>query len=138
MPLGRRNHLFVHDVERGASLAGLYSLVATCEARGINLFEYLADVLARVPDHPASAIDELLRGARIAARDRELLAHEAYVTTAVARKVALEADCPSTVPALVLQLRGSKIPRPNGPRPSAGACKKVPGVGMAGASASSR
>jgi hypothetical protein len=39
---------FVHDVERGASLAGLYSLTATCEARGINPFEYLAGVLARV------------------------------------------------------------------------------------------
>src|SRR5450432_1926467 len=34
--LGRKNYLFVPDVERGASIAGLYSLVATCEARGIN------------------------------------------------------------------------------------------------------
>jgi transposase len=69
--LGRKNYLFVHDVERGASIAGLYSLVATCEARGINPFEYLADVLARVQDHPASGIDELLPGAWIAARDDE-------------------------------------------------------------------
>jgi transposase len=67
--LGRKNYLFVHDVERGARIAALYSLVATCEARGINPFEYLADVLARVQDHPASAIDELLPGAWIAARD---------------------------------------------------------------------
>jgi transposase len=67
--LGRKNYLFVHDVERGASIAGLYSLVATCEARGINPFEYLADVLARVQDHAASAIDELLPGAWAAARD---------------------------------------------------------------------
>jgi hypothetical protein len=29
---------------------GLYSLVATCEARGINPFEYLADALARVQE----------------------------------------------------------------------------------------
>jgi transposase len=69
--LGRKNYLFVHDVERGASLAGLYSLVATCEARGINPFEYLTDVLARVQDHPASRLDELLPGAWIAARDDE-------------------------------------------------------------------
>jgi len=60
--LGRKNYLFVHDADAGASIAGLYSLVATCEARGINPFEYLADVLARVQDHPASAIDELLPG----------------------------------------------------------------------------
>jgi transposase len=39
--LGRKNYLFVHDVEHGESIAGLYSLVATCEARGINPFEYL-------------------------------------------------------------------------------------------------
>jgi transposase len=67
--LRRKNYLFVHDVERGASLAGLYSLVATCEARGINPFEYLADILARVQDHPASDIDALLPGAWIADRD---------------------------------------------------------------------
>jgi len=67
--LGRKNYLFVHDVERGESIAGLYSLVATCEARGINPFEYLADMLARVQDHPAGAIDELLPGAWAAVRD---------------------------------------------------------------------
>jgi transposase len=69
--LGRKNYLFVHDLERGANIAGLYSLVATCEARGINPFEYLADVLARVQEHPASDIDALLPAAWIAARDDE-------------------------------------------------------------------
>jgi len=43
--------------------------VATCEARGINPFECLADVLARVEDHPSGAIDELLPGAWAASRD---------------------------------------------------------------------
>lgn len=61
--LGRKNYLFVGDVAAGKSLAGLYSLVATCESRGINPFDYLADVLARVQDHPAKAIDGLLPGA---------------------------------------------------------------------------
>jgi hypothetical protein len=70
-PHSRKNYLFVHDVERGASLTGLYSLVATCEARSINPFEYLADVLARIQDHPARDIDALLPGAWIAARDDE-------------------------------------------------------------------
>jgi len=67
--LGRKNYLFVHDGDTGASLAGLYSLVATCEARGVNPFEYLADVLGRVQDQPITAIDELLPGAWAAARD---------------------------------------------------------------------
>src|SRR5512140_3761508 len=31
--LGRKNYLFVGHVEAGASIAGLYTLVATCEAR---------------------------------------------------------------------------------------------------------
>jgi len=65
--LGRKNYLVVGDVEAGKSLAGLYSLVATCESRGINPFDYLADVLGRVQDDPAKAIDELLPGAWTAA-----------------------------------------------------------------------
>jgi hypothetical protein len=67
--LGRKNYLFVHDGDAGASIAGLYSLVATCEARRINPFEYLADVLARVQDHPKNAIDDLLPGAWADGRD---------------------------------------------------------------------
>jgi len=65
--LGRKNYLFVGDVASGKSLVGLYSLVATCESRAINPFDYLANVLARVQDHPANAIDELLPGAWAAA-----------------------------------------------------------------------
>ncbi len=58
--LGRKNYLFVGHNEAGENLAGLYSLVATCEANGVNPFDYLADVLIRVQIHPASQIDELL------------------------------------------------------------------------------
>lgn len=61
--LGRKNFLFVGDVESGGNIAGLYTLVATCEARGINPFAYLSDVIARVQDHPARRLDELLPGA---------------------------------------------------------------------------
>ena len=57
--LGRKNYLFVGDVEAGASIAGLYTLVATCEARGINPFAYLADIIPRVQDHPKRRLDEL-------------------------------------------------------------------------------
>ena len=59
----------MHDGESGASLTGLYSLVATCEARAINPFDYLADVLTRVQDHPANALDSLLPGAWAAAHE---------------------------------------------------------------------
>ncbi len=54
---------------RRAPRGALYSLVATCEARGINSFEYLTEVLTRVQDHPASDIDALLPAAWIDARN---------------------------------------------------------------------
>lgn len=66
--LGRKNYLFVGDVDAGRSLAGVYSLVATCEARAINPFEYLTDVITRVQDHPADRVAELLPGAWAAQR----------------------------------------------------------------------
>jgi transposase len=58
--LGRKNFLFVGDVEAGDHLATLYSLVSTCEAHDIDPVAYLEDVLMRVDTHPASRIDELL------------------------------------------------------------------------------
>ncbi len=58
--LGRKNFLFVGNDHAGENLAGLYSLIATCEANGVNPVAYLADVLIRVQSHPASRIDELL------------------------------------------------------------------------------
>ncbi|CAM4522045.1 Transposase IS66 C-terminal domain-containing protein [Corallococcus exiguus] len=42
------------------NLAGLYALVATCEANGVNPEPYLAGVLLRVQTHPNSRIGELL------------------------------------------------------------------------------
>jgi len=58
--LGRKNFLFVGDVESGKHLATLYSLVASCEQAGVNPHAYLADVLMRVQTHPQSRIEELL------------------------------------------------------------------------------
>ncbi len=58
--LGRKNYLFVGHDEAGENLAALLSLLATCEANGVNPVEYLADVLVRVNTHPASRLDELL------------------------------------------------------------------------------
>jgi transposase len=58
--LGRKNFLFVGDAASGENIAGLYSLSATCEARGINPLEYLTDVISRIGEHPSSRLDELL------------------------------------------------------------------------------
>ena len=46
--LGRKNYLFVGNEDAGENIAGLYSLVATCEANGVNPIAYLSDVMLRV------------------------------------------------------------------------------------------
>jgi transposase len=58
--LGRKNFLFVGHEDAGDNIAALYTLVATCEAHGVNPFEYLRDVLLRVSTQPVAEIDALL------------------------------------------------------------------------------
>lgn len=55
--LGRKNYLFVGNARAGERLAGLYSLVGSCIANGIEPTEYLTDVLARA--QRATTDDEL-------------------------------------------------------------------------------
>jgi transposase len=52
--LGRKNFLFVGNPDCGDNLAGLYSLVATCDLHDVDPLEYLRDVLLRVDTHPAA------------------------------------------------------------------------------------
>src|SRR5262249_4850525 len=52
--LGRKNFLTVGDEEAGDHLAGLLSLVATCDTHDIDPITYLKDVLLRIDDHPAA------------------------------------------------------------------------------------
>ncbi len=58
--LGRKNYLFAGSDQAAKNLAGLYSLVASCELHNINPELYLADVLIRVHTHPHQRLDELL------------------------------------------------------------------------------
>lgn len=43
----------------GEHAAILYSLIESCRRLDINPFEYLRDLLGRVPTHPTSRIGEL-------------------------------------------------------------------------------
>lgn len=58
--LGRKNYLFAGNKKAAENLAGLYSLVASCELHGINPEQYLRDVLIRVHTHPQREIEDLL------------------------------------------------------------------------------
>jgi len=55
--LARHNYLFFGHPRAGRNFAGLYSLVGSCLANGVEPTEYLTDVLARVRD---AATDEQL------------------------------------------------------------------------------
>lgn len=56
--LGRKNFMFVGHEDAGEHIAGLYSLVATCEANGVNPLAYLTDVFGRLGS--ARRLDDLL------------------------------------------------------------------------------
>jgi hypothetical protein len=58
--LGRRAWLFAGSDRGGERAAAIYTLIATAKLNGINPQAWLADVLARIADHPASRLDELL------------------------------------------------------------------------------
>jgi transposase len=58
--LGRRNWTFAGSDEGGCRAAAVYSLITTCKLNDIDPRAWLADVLARLPDHPAQRIDELM------------------------------------------------------------------------------
>lgn len=60
LAIGRKNYLFVGSEFGGESAAVIYSLLATCQQHGVNPLAYLRDVLARLPNHLNSKIDELL------------------------------------------------------------------------------
>jgi transposase len=60
MALGRKAWLFAGSDRGGERAAAMYSLIATAKLNEVNPRAWLADVLARIADHPASRLDELL------------------------------------------------------------------------------
>ena len=58
--VGRRNWTFAGSDEGGRRAAAIYTLVETAKLNDVDPQAWLADVLARLHDHPAKRIDELL------------------------------------------------------------------------------
>jgi len=58
--VGRRNWTFAGSDEGGRRAAAVYTLIETAKLNDIDPHAWLADVLARLPDHPAKRIHELL------------------------------------------------------------------------------
>src|SRR6187551_701040 len=58
--LGRRAWLFAGSDRGGERAAAIYSLIATAKLNAIDPQAWLADVLRRIADQPASRLHELL------------------------------------------------------------------------------
>jgi transposase len=58
--LGRANWTFAGSDEGGRRAAAVYTLIETCKLNDVDPQAWLAYVLAKLPDHPAKRIDELL------------------------------------------------------------------------------
>jgi hypothetical protein len=58
--LGRKNYLFVGSEAGGKAAAIAYTLIETAKLNGVDPQAWLADTLARLPDHKITKVDELL------------------------------------------------------------------------------
>jgi len=58
--LGRRSWLFCGSDRGGQRAAIMYSLIISCKMNGVDPQAWLADVLARIAEHPANRLAELL------------------------------------------------------------------------------
>jgi transposase len=58
--LGRKSWLFCGSDRGGARAAAMYSLIITAKMNGVDPQAWLTDVLARIAEHPANRLDELL------------------------------------------------------------------------------
>jgi transposase len=58
--LGRKSWLFAGSDRGGQRAAAMYSIIVTCKLNDVDPQAWLADVLARIADHPAHKLDELL------------------------------------------------------------------------------
>ena len=60
--VGRKNWLFCGADAGGHTAAVLFSLIATCDRHRVNAYQYLRDVLTRLPACPISQLHQLLPG----------------------------------------------------------------------------
>ena len=58
--IGRKNYLFAGSHQAAQNYAMFYSFFATCKTHNINPFEWLNDVIRRIPEHKVNKLQELL------------------------------------------------------------------------------
>jgi transposase len=60
LAIGRKNFLFAGSHKAAEMTAAMYSFMATCKKNGVNEFEWLKDVLERIPAHKQKDLYQLL------------------------------------------------------------------------------
>ncbi len=60
LALGRKNYLFAGSDEGGRRAAVMYTLIETARLNRVDPEAWLADVIARIADHPINRVDQLL------------------------------------------------------------------------------
>ena len=60
LALGRKNYPFAGSDEGGRRAAIMYTLIETARLNGVDPEAWLADVIARIADHPINRVGELL------------------------------------------------------------------------------
>jgi transposase len=58
--VGRKNWTFAGSDAGGHRAAAVYTLIETCKMNDVDPQAWLADILARLPDHPANKVADLL------------------------------------------------------------------------------
>ena len=66
--VGKKNWLFIGHPDAGQRRAIIYTILATCRTHGIDPWEYLHDVLSRLPRMKNWEVDQLTPANWIAAR----------------------------------------------------------------------
>ena len=60
LALGRKNYLFAGNHKGGQNIAMMYSFFATCKEHQVNPYEWLKEVLEKIPDTKISELENLL------------------------------------------------------------------------------
>lgn len=58
--LGRKNWLFIGDKEAGKAAANLMTIIGTCKKAGDNPYEYMLDVMQRLPKMKTTEIGQII------------------------------------------------------------------------------
>ena len=69
--IGKKNWLFIGHPDAGQRSAIIYTILATCKTHGIDPWEYLRDVLSKLPSMMITEIDQLVPANWIASRKQK-------------------------------------------------------------------